>query len=880
MVLHGRGGELERDDAFGVVRQCLEPALRGLSGPDREGLLVGAAGLAAPAVLDVATSPEAAPPVGVLHGLYWMVAGLSLRAPVLLAIDDLQWADEASMRFLSYLVRRLESVAVAVVLASRPDDVVDAPSLLDDVRGDPLARVLHPRPLGEGDVLAFLRGVCGGDVDREFARACARASGGNPFLLGELARTLREEDVPFTAVGVGRVVEITPPLVARSVRARLARLSASARSLAQAVAVLGDDTPIELAGALTEVDVGAEAARELTRAGILDDVTPLRFRHPILRSAVLGSLDALDLDRAHAAAATLLRARGSSAERVSMHLLPMSPAGRPEVVDDLLAAAGHARARGAPAAAATLLRRALAEPVEPSQRPEVLLELAQMELVAAGSSGIALEHLEAAYLEARDPVIRARAILSVGHPGDGGLAAFRPRIAPTLEALGDSEPELARRLQAVALVAYGLGPDLDARLLEGRELSGETPGEAIILAYHAFIRMRPEATATDIAALAERAAHHAGAFGDDGTASFAFDAVALTLRWTDRLDLAERLLDDAITRAQRRGSQPDFARASAHRAAVLRRRGRLRDAEADARAGMTSGDPATPWTTVFAAQPLILCQLDAGRLGDAESSLAEVGAEQNIPDLPPLTAMLLARMRVHAERGDPARALEDFAEARRRRERIGGETAAWIEDYLYAAELHDAVADRQAALALAANTLTLARQWNTPAAIGQALRTHARLAATSDVIDTLQEATALLEHSPARLEYARALVDLGGALRRDGHRRDARAPLRAGYELALECGADALTQHARSELAASGIRLRRAALSGADALTPSERRIADLAAAGASNLEIAQALFVTVKTVETHLTHIYRKLDITKRSALPQALTSATAPPD
>jgi DNA-binding CsgD family transcriptional regulator len=141
-------------------------------------------------------------------------------------------------------------------------------------------------------------------------------------------------------------------------------------------------------------------------------------------------------------------------------------------------------------------------------------------------------------------------------------------------------------------------------------------------------------------------------------------------------------------------------------------------------------------------------------------------------------------------------------------------------------------------------------------------------------VERLRDAVTLLERSPARHELARALVDLGAALRRDGHRSDARAPLRDGYELARECGAQALAEDARHQLAASGVRIRRARLTGAESLTASERRIADMAAAGSSNAEIAQALFVTVKTVEMHLTHVYRKLEIPGRGELARALAS------
>jgi DNA-binding CsgD family transcriptional regulator len=139
-------------------------------------------------------------------------------------------------------------------------------------------------------------------------------------------------------------------------------------------------------------------------------------------------------------------------------------------------------------------------------------------------------------------------------------------------------------------------------------------------------------------------------------------------------------------------------------------------------------------------------------------------------------------------------------------------------------------------------------------------------------IERLREAVAVLAESPARLEHARALVDLGAALRRARERREAREPLRRGLDLAHDCGALALVERARTELQAAGARPRRIQLTGVDALTPSERRIATMAAQGLTNREIAQALFVTLRTIETHLGHAYHKLGIRSREELRDAL--------
>jgi DNA-binding CsgD family transcriptional regulator len=143
-----------------------------------------------------------------------------------------------------------------------------------------------------------------------------------------------------------------------------------------------------------------------------------------------------------------------------------------------------------------------------------------------------------------------------------------------------------------------------------------------------------------------------------------------------------------------------------------------------------------------------------------------------------------------------------------------------------------------------------------------------------DGLGTLEEAVAVLEESPARLEHAKALAALGTALRHARRPTDAREPLRRALELAAVCGADALVEHARSELHATGARPRSEALSGLGSLTPSERRVANLAAGGQTNRDIAQTLFVTPKTVETHLGSVYRKLGIRSRRELPAAIAA------
>lgn len=829
-------------------------------------------------VLDISDDLDAAP-VGVLHGLYWLLANLAERAPLLVAIDDAQWADDPSLRFLAYLTRRVETLPVALVICARAGGDVATEAVLTAIMADPSSEVLRPRPLPIVGVERFLRDAAAGSVEEDFVRACHGATGGNPFLLEELVRALCAEGVPFTAAGAARLRGVTPPTVAHTVRATLDRLLPGARALARAVAVLGEDVELDLAAEVAgmPVDEAAFIAGELARAGILDDATPLGFRHPILAGAVRADLAAPERAAAHRRAADLLRVRGASSERVALQLMRTSPGGDEHVVGQLRLAAERARARGAPGTAAALLRRALAEPPAAATRAELLLELGRAEY-AMGESGEATVHLEEAQRCAVDPVTRGRALIELFQSGAGGLESRRtigPLIDQALLEVLDRDRELALRLRAIQTILMS-GSQEDAATLrdEGRGLTGATPGEAVLLGHLTFVRMRTEASAAEIAAIAERASRQADVLLEEGATPLVITGIVLPLRWADRLEAAERVLDRAVAVARRRGSTTDFANALTQRAAVHHRAGRLAEAEADARSALAADiEPAWSWSRP-SVTPLLATLIDQGRIDDAALELAAAHPAAEIVDASPMTPLLLGRMRLRAAQGDHRRARADWEEAVRRAERLIGISPAWIEDLGVAAEVHQELGDQDSAQALVAQALALAERWDTPGAMGQALHTAARLGAGEDAVEVLRDAVDHLARSPARVEHARALITLGRLLRRAGHRVDSRAPLREGYELALRCGAATLAETGRAELRASGIRLRRQALSGADALTASERRIAEMAAAGASNREIAEALFLTVKTIEMHLTHTYRKLDINRRSELTGALSA------
>lgn len=185
--------------------------------------------------------------------------------------------------------------------------------------------------------------------------------------------------------------------------------------------------------------------------------------------------------------------------------------------------------------------------------------------------------------------------------------------------------------------------------------------------------------------------------------------------------------------------------------------------------------------------------------------------------------------------------------------------------------------EQDRAAELVAEDLRLARSFGAPHAVGFALRAAGLIEGGSSGLELLAEAVTVLDGSGFNLELARTLTDQGAALRRAGQRREARQPLSRGLDLATSCGALASAKQAREELVAAGARPRRERISGADALTASELRVARMAADGMSNRQIAQVLFITIRTVTTHLGHAYQKLDITGRGQLVAKLAEQTA---
>ena len=262
-----------------------------------------------------------------------------------------------------------------------------------------------------------------------------------------------------------------------------------------------------------------------------------------------------------------------------------------------------------------------------------------------------------------------------------------------------------------------------------------------------------------------------------------------------------------------------------------------------------------------------LVELD--ELDAAEAALGTAGCLGELPAGSMSTLLLLeSRARLRLAQHRPVEAHGDLVTAADwwRRFRIRSPAmAAWR---VVDVEALLALGESGAAQALAREQVELAAVAGVPEPHGAGLRALARTVGNSEAVPLLEQAVDILDSSPARLEHTRALVDLGAALRRSNQRAAAREPLRQALDLSERGGMRALEARARRELLATGARPRRSAVTGVESLTPAERQVATLAAQGLGNREIAQELYVTRRTVETHLTHVFTKLGLSGRSEL------------
>jgi DNA-binding CsgD family transcriptional regulator len=668
--------------------------------------------------------------------------------------------------------------------------------------------------------------------------------------------------------------------ISRRVIERLDGLDPAALGLAQALAVLGDGCEMRHAAAIggLEMSEAARLAAGLVRIDVLAEDRPPRFVHPVVRDALEASLDRGERDAAHRAAARLCYDMGAPAGRVAAHLIGVAPMGDRWTLERLRAAAKEAIAAGAPQTAADLMSRALAEPPAPTERLEVLREAARAEVSAGSERGFA--RLEEALRFTKDPRQRAEIALE---EAEAYAALFRWAEAvdvmeQALAELGDADDALAGRLEGELVVA-GLhdarGASRAARVLarlSHRRLAG---GAAEALAVGQGMAMVLSGVPVEKAVVPlDEALEHAGADVENWDTRA---ALLWSLITAERFENVEAALEPMLVEVRHSGSARGLVAAYSTLGFLKLRLGALPEADAAARVALRvlqDGDfaPGLP----FAVTVLADVAVEAGELDEADELLALVPQGGWLPGVG--TVLIpAARGRLRLAQGRAAEALRDFETC-----------ASMFSPEIWGTEMRDVgylharagavhalllLDERQRARTMADSHLAEVRAFGAPRALGVALRV-AGLAQGGDAgLELLEESVTALRRSPALLERARSLTELGAALRRGGRRAAARDLLGEALDLAAGCGARALTTRARDELKATGARPRRVWRTGIEALTPSELRIARLAAESRSNREIAAELYVTLKTVEAHLSRAYTKLGVERRGQLAGILT-------
>jgi DNA-binding CsgD family transcriptional regulator len=893
-VARARGSEFEAGFAFGVVRQLFVPLLRQHSRRELDRLMRGPAAVAAE-VLGIGDAGPARAEVGLaeaLHGLYWLALNLSERSSLVALIDDVHWADRSSVRFLAYLAGRLEGVGMLIVAARRVD-----PYAVDDTLAEALreggTRVVQLRPLSMGATGTLVGREYQRSVAPEFAQACRKATGGNPFYLRELVRALRADGVAPAATEASRVAGQGPTSVARSVLTRIAGLSPAAVSVARTLAVLGGEASVAELAALSSLDEDSVLAvvDRLSGAEVVAGADPIAFAHPIVRASIYSDVPAGERARSHLRAARLLAGSGDAAERVAAHLLVARPIGDKWAVGVLVDAAEDALARGAPDSAAAYLTRALAGAPADGDRRKLVALLGQSEYLAyqPGASAHLMEAMDSAStaVDRGELALQAAKAMIMRDPDRSEAAT--DLLDRAISELGDPSSQLSMRLEAQLLAGARLKLStrpLQIERMNGVDLTrlGDAPSDRLLLANLAHWTLMegrvpgrfedlarlvgPAPTPADVACrAAERAMAGGRLLREEGADSQLFHLPIWTLSLGDRPDRSEYWLEQALDDARARGSVLGYGLAEAALAEVAYRAGDLSQAEGHARA-------AADISPEDAAATLVKILIEQGRLDEADRVLAPFRIPPDADHflLQPIRA---ARARLSFARGQAKDAARELLGCGEWLDAWHAQNPSYIPWRSSAALALAQSGEQEAARRLAAEEVARAEPLGEPRTVGVALRALALIGPVGERIDLLRSAISQLERSAARLEHTRALIDYGAGLRRTGHRADARKPLREALDLAHRCGAQVLAERARQELLATGARPRRPALTGRDALTPTESRVAGMAAQGQSTREIAQALFITPKTVETHLAHTYQKLDIHTRAELADALPQA-----
>jgi DNA-binding SARP family transcriptional activator len=838
-VLAARGSQLEQAFGFSIVRQMFEPEL--LEPGRRDALLDGAAA-AARGVFEL-TGGEGDGSFAILHGLYWLAVNLSAGGPLLLAVDDLQWCDTASLRWLAYLARRLDGVPILLAATVRTGEEREDAGLLAELEMEPTAVVVSPRPLSPEATALMVARRLGEPVSPLFAQACHRTTSGNPLLLRQLLRGLEADRVRPDASHADRVVAVGSRAVSNMVTMRLRRLTPAIVPVARAAAVLGDGASLPAVAALAQRSE-AEAAAALAllaRIEIVKDESPLAFVHPLVREAVYRDLPAAERALLHERAARVIHGDGAAAEQVAAHLLLAPHRGDDGTVALLRRAAATAAERGASDTAVTLLRRALDEPPnDEAVRRALLTDLGMLESLVEGGAGIG--HLLQAYALEQDARTRADLAVAISRTQVfagplGAATAFAREARLALPADLDDHRQALLALERISGYMHGLDPVI-WRTPEPPEPSGDGFGALMLAAVTAFEATLEGSDRARAVELARSALAGDRLWTVDGG-----------LLWVTA-SIVRMLADDDLGSFWVRSRAAAVARGSVFHVHATNlwegfwhwRRGELDEALTCLRLAY---DQAELWgngtqgharTRAFE----IACRLDQGDLAGARG-VAEAAQADPQPhgEADRLLRHALARLLVAEGRFE-----EGLGAVVGLPDPVPITNPVWHPWRTTAALALHGLGRTDQAIALQEEEVRLLRRWGAPSYLGAALGVLGRLRGPAGV-DLLREAVDLLSGTSAAVDLARARCALGAS---PGVADDEAIPLlREASEAAHTAGADGVLRRACAALRARGVSDgdREPAPRGSSL----ERPVLALAAEGLAVPQIAQRLFLTPGTV-------------------------------
>ncbi|MPY56839.1 ATP-binding protein [Streptomyces spongiae] len=892
-VLSGKGGEKEQELAFRVVRQLVQPALAAMDETGRRDLLGSWYDIVAAALgLEATGAAQVPDPTGVRDGLDWVVTRLTvMKAPVVLLLDDMHWADVESLNWLASFAPRAEDLPLLIVVAYRPDELPpEAPAFRALAeRHENRPHVLTP--LSADGVARIVRSEVGEGAEGAFCEECWTVTAGSPFEAVELAIRLGERGLAGTPDELPVMRDLASAIKGPGLLERLHRLDTATLRFAWTAAVLGTSISPELAATIAVVgsEEAARATEKLRAARILADAPgpggSLEFVHPTIATTVYQDIPAALRVGLHNTAAEAVRAAGLGPTAAARHLLEVPCDGRPEAVACLREAAREYLRAGAPEAARRVLIRALQEPPLPRDRAALLHELASSTFLIEPAATVS--HLRAALAERGvDPDLRAsivyRLTQALAHldrvdeaaavADDEAQQAANPRIRLRMKAdhfvwsaFRTEEPDPSGRSRRLARLAERL----TGRGLEERYILG-------LRAWDAMMRGEPRRT---VLACAEKALDGGLSWTDENRGFEVPVSVALVFMYCDQPRRAEELFSKGMAECQAKGWRGSHLALGQTLFGYIRyRRGCLAEAEELVREGLRIADRvegAVPaqWFAIGILVQTLLARgrtAEARRLADSYRYGEVVPHAVIYPDPRTVYAELLLAEGQHQEAEDLLSEVGDWLETKSWRNPTW---CSWQLDL--ASALAPTAPDR--AVRLARDAAKAARDFGAASAIGQALHAEAEVTGGRAALDLYAEAVDHLERSPASYELARALVGYGAALARNGRVQEAADRLYQGQEGAVHCGAEALASRAREELSAAGLRPLPLRYAQTDTLTAHERKAAEMTAQGHLGTVVAKELRLTEQGVTRLLSSVYRKIG-TDATGLARALESFPRP--